>query len=95
MGDKAYSLLQVIPLVVSASIVVSLVATVVPVGRVLVLMPLLLVGLMLIAAIMTLAAGATPYTCMVAAATSYEPVGIESEAGSLVEVDDQDPVIHI
>ena len=93
MGDKAYSLLQVIPVVVSASIVVALVATVVPVGRVLVLM--LLVGLMLIAAIMTLAAGAAPYTCMVASATSFEPVGIESEAGSLVEVDDQDPVIHI
>ena len=80
-------------------VLASIVATVVPVGRVLALMPLLLVGVILISAIMTLAVGAAPYTCMDAAATSYDPVGIvgllKSEAGSLVEVDDQDPVIHI
>ena len=54
-------------------VLASIIATVVPVGRVLALMPLLLVGVILILAIMTLAVGAAPYTCMDAAATSYEP----------------------
>ena len=59
-----------VPVVVSATVVAAPVAAVVPVGRVLVLMALVMVGMLCTSACMDLATRAVPVADVVAAATS-------------------------